>query len=244
MSTAVPPKGKFPDSPDQIPPLRANPALPVLSPDGLLEVFTHPSLTISAEIHNNEHFQKLGNIALQYAIGRLTWTRGPEHRDKALETLLSDENIAEWAKEYGLRERLRFRPEVAASIDKSAELAALFKAYVGAVDSELGPAVLTRWIEDLINAPPLTEAQPPPTAPPSGPPEKAGVFSALLNQMSQINKHKLDFVAESTGPAHNLTWTVHVSIDGVQEASGKGPSKAVAKENAARGVCRKKDWNP
>ncbi|EJD51767.1 hypothetical protein AURDEDRAFT_158612, partial [Auricularia subglabra TFB-10046 SS5] len=135
-------------------------------------------------------------------------------RDKALEeeihTLLSDENIAEWAKEYRLRERLRFGPEVAASVDKSAELAALFKAYAGAVDRELGPAVLTKWIEDLINAPPPTEAQPPPTAPPPGPPVKAGAFSARLNEMSQLHKHKLDFKAESAGPSHNLTWTMHV----------------------------------
>ncbi|EJD45818.1 hypothetical protein AURDEDRAFT_114082, partial [Auricularia subglabra TFB-10046 SS5] len=195
-------------------PLRVNPALPALSADGLLTVFTHPSLAISAEIPNNARFQKIGDIALQYAIVRLVWARGPEAPDKALEeeihTLLSDENIAEWAKEYRLRERLRFGPEVAASVDKSAELAALFKAYAGAVDRELGPAVLTKWIEDLINAPPPTEAQPPPTAPPPGPPVKAGAFSARLNEMSQLHKHKLDFKAESAGPSHNLTWTMHV----------------------------------
>ncbi|EJD33301.1 hypothetical protein AURDEDRAFT_177622 [Auricularia subglabra TFB-10046 SS5] len=226
--------------------LRVNPALPSLSADGLLTVFTHPSLAISAEIKNNSRFQKIGDMALQYAIVRLIWMRGPESPDKDLEeeihSLLSDENIAEWAKEYRLRERLRFGPEVAASVDKSAELAVLFKAYAGAVDRELGPAVLTRWIEDLINAPPLTEAQPPPTAPPPGPPMKTGAFSARLNEMSQLHKHKLNFAAESSGPSHSLTWTMHVSIDGVQEASGHGSSKAAAKEDAARIACWKRNW--
>ncbi|KZV93792.1 hypothetical protein EXIGLDRAFT_716771 [Exidia glandulosa HHB12029] len=245
-------KRKRTNSPEFMARERSNPPLPGLSSDVILTVFTHPSLS-----GNNYRFQRMGDVAVQYAIARILWQRGDEEPEKGIEvefaTLNSEENLADWARQYRLRERLRYGPDAASSVDKPTELANIFKAYAGAVDHELGPIALVNWIEKVITIPYSPEAALPPPPPqpagnaPTPPPPpggRPGGFIAYLNEAGQRLRHKVEFVPESTGPAHNLVWTMKCLIDGAERGIGNGTSKQAAKEDAARKTCYIMGWNP
>lgn len=200
--------------------LRTNPPLPALSTDNALTVFTHPSIAPpGTDIQSNERFRIIGEAAIHYAVNRLHWGRDDGQPYKTVEEdvrmYLGEENLAEWAHQYHLRERLRYGAEAAASVDKNAELANLFRAYAGAVDRELGPLALTSWIENIITTaletPLLPCASQSTTSQPTQPTNaKTSQYSVLLNESAQQKRHKLDYKSESTGPSHNLVWRTQV----------------------------------
>ncbi|KZV79081.1 hypothetical protein EXIGLDRAFT_782831 [Exidia glandulosa HHB12029] len=242
-------KRKRTDSPEFVARERVDPPLPDLPSDIILTVFTHTSLS-----HNNHRYQRLGDMALQYAMWRILWERGEQEPEKAINaefiTLASEENVAEWARQYGLRKRLRYAPNAASSVDKPAELANIFKAYAGAVDHELGPVALRNWIEKVITLPYSPEAAlPPQSAQSAGNPmslasERQGYHIGTVNEAGQRLRHSVKWVAEGTGPAHNLVWTVKCLIDGVERGIGEGTNKQAAKEEAARNTCYMMGWTP
>ncbi|KAJ7717485.1 hypothetical protein DFH07DRAFT_973572 [Mycena maculata] len=61
-------------------------------------------------------------------------------------------------------------------------------------------------------------------------------YITQLNNYFQAQKasHTLSWVEYSTGPSHEIKWTVQCKISGEVKGTGVADSKAAAKEEAAR----------
>jgi dsRNA-specific ribonuclease len=95
--------------------------------------------------------------------------------------------------------------------------------------------------------PPPPGEGPPPPPPPNGPPPSFGSnytpsplapggtqYLPLFNQIATQRRLAVDYPAEFSGPPHAGRWLVRCMVNGVQKGQGYGPSKQLAKEEAAR----------
>ncbi|KAH7106745.1 hypothetical protein BKA62DRAFT_684971 [Auriculariales sp. MPI-PUGE-AT-0066] len=198
--------------------------------------------------------------------------RSEQENNEECAFLLHDENLADWAKDYNFTE-FRVLPNDFNKDDhnlNNADLAKAFLAYAGAVDVEHGPERVTQWIAQIYHAPsneplpierpvspPLSQRghwafQPPPPlplphhaygSPPPSQNRSAKSWSATVNEHAQQKRRVLAFNASSSGAAHQLTWTVDITVDGQHCAQGSGNSKPAAKEEASRIACQRLGWS-
>ncbi|KAI0249494.1 SNF2 family N-terminal domain-containing protein [Lactifluus subvellereus] len=91
---------------------------------------------------------------------------------------------------------------------------------------------------------PPPPASPPPPLPsnPLAPGAPKSAFLSLFNQTAMQRGVNVEWNAVQSGPGHALTWTVECLADGIVKGSGKGKSKQLAKEDAARQALQAMGW--
>ncbi|CAL1695090.1 unnamed protein product [Somion occarium] len=96
--------------------------------------------------------------------------------------------------------------------------------------------------------------QPPPPPPPMNPPpplpnplspaQPQAAFLPLFNQTATQRRLVVEYPASFSGPAHAGRWTVKCVVNGMEKGMGSGPSKQLAKEEAARQAYFAMGWAP
>ncbi|RPD57039.1 hypothetical protein L227DRAFT_507228 [Lentinus tigrinus ALCF2SS1-6] len=100
--------------------------------------------------------------------------------------------------------------------------------------------------------PPQPAAPPPPMNPPPplpafnplAPAQPQSAFLPLFNQTAQQRRLEVQYPAQFSGPAHAGRWTVQCLVNGFEKGIGTGPSKQLAKEEAARQAYHAMGWAP
>ncbi|KAF9447800.1 hypothetical protein P691DRAFT_706120 [Macrolepiota fuliginosa MF-IS2] len=67
-------------------------------------------------------------------------------------------------------------------------------------------------------------------------------FLPMFNQTASQRGVKVDYQAEFSGPSHAGQWTVQCIVNGIRKGEGKGSSKQIAKEEAARQAYYSMGW--
>ncbi|EIW86880.1 hypothetical protein CONPUDRAFT_86818 [Coniophora puteana RWD-64-598 SS2] len=99
--------------------------------------------------------------------------------------------------------------------------------------------------------PPPGPPPPPPPSPPRLPPpnplapaQPNLAFLPLFNQTAIQRGLTVQYSAAFDGPAHAGTWVVSCTVNGIEKGKGKGSSKQLAKEQAARDAYHAMGWAP
>jgi len=92
------------------------------------------------------------------------------------------------------------------------------------------------------NPPPPASPPPPLPSNPLAPGAPKSAFLSLFNQTATQRGVKVEWNAAMSGPGHSLTWTVECIVDGIMKGMGKGKSKQLAKEDAARQALQAMGW--
>jgi ribonuclease III len=177
---------------------------------------------------NNQRLEFLGDAVLGMLIAELLYTKYPD-RDEGFLTqtrskLVSRKMLNTLAKELALHQLIISR------LGKKSASEQLFgntlEALIGAVFLDHG-ITKTKMMVQAIYGERL-----------SNPAELEATvvsYKSLLYELIQKQKLQIAYeVLETTGTAHNATFTMGLSIDGVQIATGKGSSKKIAIEHASR----------
>ncbi|KAI0778403.1 hypothetical protein BD413DRAFT_466224 [Trametes elegans] len=92
--------------------------------------------------------------------------------------------------------------------------------------------------------PPPAVAPPPLPNNPLAPAQLHSAFLPLFNQTAQQRRLEVQYPANFSGPAHAGRWTVSCVVNGIEKGIGTGPSKQLAKEEAARQAYHNMGWAP
>ncbi|TBU63727.1 hypothetical protein BD310DRAFT_973340 [Dichomitus squalens] len=97
-----------------------------------------------------------------------------------------------------------------------------------------------------MHMPPPQPHMPAPPLPPNplAPAAPQSAFLPLFNQTAQQRRLEVQYPAQFTGPAHAGRWTVQCLVNGIEKGIGTGPSKQLAKEEAARQAYYAMGWAP
>ncbi|KAI0801049.1 hypothetical protein C8Q74DRAFT_1214781 [Fomes fomentarius] len=95
-------------------------------------------------------------------------------------------------------------------------------------------------------APPPPAVAPPPLPAhnPLAPAQPHSAFLPVFNQTAQQRRLEVQYPAQFSGPAHAGRWTVQCLVNGLEKGVGTGPSKQLAKEEAARQAYFAMGWAP
>ncbi|RDB28875.1 Ribonuclease 3 [Hypsizygus marmoreus] len=145
------------------------PPLPKINSDLVLQVFTHVSLRRLAgrpeDYGDNERLIALGKAVLDVAVTFALFNKRPMLKTSDICTqrdqVLSDANIENWVKTYGLRQKLRCHPNVFPVLNTPKEARSIFYAYVGGVYSEHGSDTVQEWISRLLDDRQIMPPHPP-----------------------------------------------------------------------------------
>ncbi|KAF9566996.1 hypothetical protein CPC08DRAFT_627565 [Agrocybe pediades] len=237
--------------------------------DLMLDVHTHPSLRHPSTPPNPDYgdttrLAELGSKVLDLAVTYHFLQERPfldtETRKRRKEEILSPENLDNWLKQYGLKDKLRVAPSDMHILSDLQEMSTYFHVYVGALYIRNGLGLIQTWVSGLIN-PNLpvklpsssvpehlsqVPASPPPPLP-GNPPVSSPlslVTLALVNQTASQKGYQVSYQAEQAGPPHQPTWSVRCFLNGTECGRGMGKSQKQAKEEAARQAWATMGWGP
>jgi ribonuclease III len=203
-------------------------------PDALQQAFVHSSYfneNPQAASGHNERLEFLGDAVIGLVVSRLLYERFPTEDEGLLTarraSLVNRDALAGLALRLGLdRYLLLGRGEAeAGGATRPSLLAAAFEALAGAIFLAEGLEVTHQWLLGLF-APELPEAdgvEPPKSA------------KSRLQEWSQ-REHRLKphyELVNTTGPAHEQTFTVAAVLRGKRLSVGIGSSRQRAEEQAA-----------
>ncbi len=200
-------------------------------PNNLLIALTHSSAVMASRPRVGERLEFLGDAVLGLALSDLLIERYPEHNEGQLSkfraSLVSTASFAAKAAELRLNESLTLGKgeEKTGGRQKASILAAVYEAVMGAIFVESGyqqvrdvAAQHFREAIDRVGAMETTDAK------------------TELQELCQ-QAHRLTpvyRVIRETGPDHARRFVVEVVLGDVVLASGEGPSKRAAEQDAAR----------
>ncbi|NLL91339.1 MAG: ribonuclease III [Ruminococcaceae bacterium] len=197
----------------------------------LIEALTHSSYSNEnpGADKNNERLEFLGDSILSYVVteylflnkkefpeGELTRARALIVREETLSKFASKLNLGKYIL-LGRGERL------SKGYERPSILADLFEAVIAAVylDGGIGPA--KRLILDCVS-----EFE-------NGDYKLKNYKTELQELVQRVPDKKLSYsVVDESGPDHEKSFTVEVSLDGVTIGAGKGQSKKAAEQQAAK----------
>ncbi|KAG6830297.1 hypothetical protein H0H92_001375 [Tricholoma furcatifolium] len=109
------------------------------------------------------------------------------------------------------------------------------------------PPVMPPFPPQLALHPPSHVPPPPPPPPmtlpnPLAPAQPSLPFLPLFNQTAAQRRVMVEYPAEFSGPSHAGQWHVRCIVNGIQKGMGSGPSKQIAKEEAARQAYYTMGW--
>ncbi|KAI0271426.1 hypothetical protein BC834DRAFT_441831 [Gloeopeniophorella convolvens] len=247
------------------------PPLPQLSGDITLAVFTHRSLRSGQQnepFGDGERLAVLGQYVLRMVVTEVLFNKKPllvaTELETELDSNLSDESYEQWISHYGLRIRVICPQNVKSELEEPSETRQLFHAVVGAVHVEHGYASVRAWIGQLVDpsfdVPPTNngaggssqgaQAYPPPPASsppplphnPLAPTTPTASFLAKFNELANQKRVPIEWLEESSGPAHLKIWTVQCKANGAVMGQGSGKDKKQARAEAARQAYQAMGW--
>lgn len=193
----------------------------------LEKALTHPSTTRSQKVSDFERLEFLGDRVLGLIVAQMVYERYPTEKEgdlaKRFAALVCREACLEVAHQMGLSQHLK--ASLGETSPHSAILADAIEALIGAIylDGDLGAAttfIMAYW-------PPLLEKD-------ITPPKDAKTVLQELAQSKNLGVVPIYEVLDHSGPAHTPTFTVHVTVEGLGEATGTGTSKRQAEQMAAK----------
>jgi ribonuclease-3 len=203
-------------------------------PELLRQAFVHSSYfneNPHAVSGHNERLEFLGDAVIGLVISRVLFERFPDDDEGLLTarraSLVNRDALAGLALRLGLdRYLLLGRGEAeAGGATRPSLLAAAFEALAGALFLAEGLDTTSRWLTAMLDlqVPGSAEAEPPKSA------------KSRVQEWSQ-REHRLKphyEVVETTGPAHEQTFTVAAVLRGERLSTGVGSSRQRAEERAA-----------
>lgn len=204
------------------------------------EAFTHRSYLNEAKIKvdSNERLEFLGDSVLSFAVSNHLYAAYPDFDEGTLTNLRSllvnTKSLSAIARELQMGSLLKLSKgeEESKGRENSTLLENSFEAYIGALflDQDMSAvvkflqSVLFSKIQELVSKKAFKDPK------------------SLLQEMVQAKKQDSPVyrVLEELGPAHAKTFKVGVFAEGKKLAEGKGKSKQVAEESAAKSALENK----
>jgi len=203
----------------------------------LLEALTHSSFARESadRPRDNEQFEFLGDAVLTFVVSVILANAFPDWEEgqltRARSNLVSAPHLGEVAAGLRLGEYLRLGrgEEKTGGRSKPALLVNALEALVAALYRDGGIEVASQFIERFIIPGDLAASAP----------ELFSIDykSALQERLQAERKPAADYrVVEESGPEHQKTFTVEVQAGSVGIARGRGGTKKVAEQEAARTI--------
>lgn len=202
---------------------------------GLLETaFTHTSYANehrALKVSHNERLEFLGDAVLQLMISKYlyrTYPTSPEgEMSKLRSTFVREESLASFARLCGFNDYVLLGKgeERSGGRDRDTILGDVFEAFLGALLLDQGEAVVERFLHQVM----IPELE-------KGNFERVTDYKTHLQELLQVNG-EVDIryqVLSEEGPAHDKVFEVAVLVDGRKLGQGKGRSKKLAEQAAAR----------
>ena len=214
----------------------------VFSDETLLETaFTHTSYANEhrlLKISHNERLEFLGDAVLQLLISEYLYKKYPKKPEgdlsKLRSTIVREESLAGFSRDCQFDQFIKLGrgEEKSGGRNRDTILGDLFEAFLGALllDKDV-EAVRTFLYQIMI---PKVEA---------GDFEQVIDYKTKLQELLQVNGDVeiLYQVVSETGPAHAKEFAVSVSVDGRVVGDGKGRSKKLAEQEAAKNAYEKEN---
>ncbi|NQI72518.1 ribonuclease III [Streptococcus suis] len=201
----------------------------------LLETaFTHTSYANEhrlLKISHNERLEFLGDAVLQLMISKYLYKKYPDRPEgemsKMRSTFVREESLAGFSRACGFDKFLRLGKgeEKSGGRNRDTILGDAFEAFLGALLLDKGEKTVEEFIHQVM-IPRLEE----------GNFERVTDYKTALQEILQVNGEiviSYQVVAE-TGPAHDKTFEVEVSADQRVIGRGRGRSKKLAEQAAAK----------
>ncbi len=208
--------------------------LPVKNIALFVRAFTHRSYVNenSLAVEDNERLEFLGDAVLDFVVADWVYHHFPEMEEGELtrlrSTLVRTDTLASFARRLDFGSALRLgRGELASGgRDRDNILCGAFEAFVGALYLESGLQTAIQFLQPL-----LEEAQ-----------ERILAQTDLVDPKSRLQEwsqgQKLGapiyVVIDKSGPEHARIFEVEVRLNGQPLGRGRGSSKAMAEQEAAR----------
>ncbi|HFR3774320.1 TPA: ribonuclease III [Streptococcus suis] len=202
---------------------------------GLLETaFTHTSYANEhrlLKISHNERLEFLGDAVLQLMISKYLYKKYPDRPEgemsKLRSTFVREESLASFSRACGFDQFLRLGrgEEKSGGRNRDTILGDAFEAFLGALLLDKGEKIVEEFIHKVM-IPRLEK----------GNFERVTDYKTALQEILQVNGEiaiTYQVVAES-GPAHDKTFEVEVSADQRVIGRGRGRSKKLAEQAAAK----------
>lgn len=203
-------------------------------PEVLREAFVHRSYlneNLSEGLESNERLEFFGDAVLSYVVAERLFLDCPTCDEGALTEwrgyLVKRDSLARFAARLGLGEFLLLGrgEEAAGGRQRSANLASLFEAVVGAIAIDNGLERARAFILDAIGDEIDLRGRPTPIDP------KSRLQEVVQARYQRAPSYK---TVHEEGPEHRKVFTVEVSVHGQVLGSGTGLSKQEAEREAAR----------
>ena len=207
----------------------------VFTDSRLLETaFTHTSYANEhrlLKISHNERLEFLGDAVLQLVISQYLYEKYPEapegEMSKLRSTFVREESLAGFARQCGFDQFLRLGKgeEQSGGRHRDTILGDAFEAFLGALLLDQG----VETVENFLNQVMVPQLE-------VGNFERVTDYKTYLQELLQASGEvsiHYEVVSES-GPAHDKLFEVQVTIDGEPSGLGKGRSKKLAEQAAAK----------
>ncbi len=195
--------------------------------DLLEKALTHPSSTRSQKVSDFERLEFLGDRVLGLVVAQMVYERYPAEKEgdlaKRFAALVCREACLEVAHQMALSQHLK--ASLGDISPHSAVLADAVEALIGAIYLDGGQEAATTFI--MAYWPVLLEKD-------ITPPKDAKTALQELAQSKNLGVVPVYEVLDHSGPAHTPTFTVHLTVEGLGEATGTGASKRQAEQMAAK----------
>lgn len=201
----------------------------------LAEALTHPSFANEhrGPCPDNQRLEFLGDAVLGLLVGELLMQRLPGAKEGELSLarslLVNTEALAAWARsvDLGLALRVGRGADAAGERDRDNVLADAVEALVGAIYLDRGMAE-ARAFAALVVAEPLARLQ---GAGAPGRDPKSELQEQVQAEGATSPRYR---VTDALGPDHQREFVVVVEVDGLVLGEGRGRSKKLAEQAAAR----------
>ncbi len=202
------------------------------------EAFTHSSFNADANTKHRdyERFEFLGDSVINMVVTEYAFKVHPEmgqgNLTKLKSMLVATNSLSKLALKYGLDQYIRVGNSFVAQISQSKHLLEdVFEAFIGAVYLDQGFDFTKKLLLDVFakeienfNMSEMTD------------------YKSKLQEETQA-EHRESVVYEvisETGPAHDRSFTVRVTFDGIELGVGTGSTKKQAEQNAAKQALEKR----
>ena len=203
-----------------------------LKPDLVRQVFTHSSWAPERTL-SYERLEFLGDSVLGLCISTDIYERYPDYNEgelaKVRAYVVSRHTCAKVAQELGLSRRVAETAEAAgaANVDTLAEnanvLAAVLEALIGALYIEIGLEPIMDAVIDVFDEHITYAAS-----------EHVDYKTVLQEEVAKRGQEVAYDVVSSEGPPHARIFTSEVILEGVVLGRGKGRTKKVSQQEAAK----------
>ena len=201
------------------------------------QAFTHSSYNADANTkhHDYERLEFLGDAVLDCVVGEMVFVARPDLDQgpltKLRAALVSTQGLSEMSRKIGLYEYIRLGNSFSGDIKQANHiLEDVFESFVGAMYLDQGFAFTRTFLADLFidlvknfDIDSLTDYK-----------------SKLQEEIQSEHRESVSYeLVSEEGPAHDRTYTIRVTFDGIEMGVGTGKTKQEAEQMAAKEALQK-----